>query len=186
MKKLIWMCAVLLIAALIAPVATIAGDEDKETERGRALGLKSEEALKALYKAVPDAEKLFQKSVGWAFFEVQMRGQAAQIQMKAGGDGVAMTAGSRKGLPMSVDQSMSHEQKIQWIFMFQTKEAFDDFVDGWEAGATPKACARMAGLKVDEGFVNGVKVYTLPGAGGVAEEADISTAKFRKGFHATH
>jgi hypothetical protein len=173
MKRLTWLCAVAVIVALLAPVAAMADEE----ERARELGLKAEAALNNLYEAVPDAEVAFQESVGWAYFEMMATGNGDS----AAGHGVALTAGSRTGYPMSATQKTSNGKEYQWIFFFRTKEAYDSFVDGWESGDTPKASARLAGLKSDDPFVLGVKVYALVGSD-VADEANIATAKFKKGF----
>lgn len=181
MKRLTWLCAVAVIVALVAPVATLAGEKE-EDERSRELGLKAEAALKKLYKAVPDSEAAFQKSVGWAYFDMEKLGEAADV-FRGGGNGVAMTAGSRSGIPMSVNQNQTMEQKFEYLFFFRTKEAFDTFVDGWEGGDSMKAAERRAGLKPDDPFVLGIKAYMLVEAGPV-DEANIWTTQFRKGFSA--
>jgi hypothetical protein len=178
MKRLTWLCAAAVIAALLAPAAAFA-DED---ERSRELGLKAEAALKRLYAAVPDAEVAFQKSVGWAYFEMQKLGEGADV-FRGAGNGVAMTAGSRSGIPMSVNQNQTMEQKFEYLFFFRTKEAFDTFVDGWEGGDSMKAAERRAGLKPDDPFVLGIKAFMLVEAGPV-EEANIWTTQFKKGFSA--
>jgi hypothetical protein len=99
----------------------------------------------------------------------------------ASGGGVAMTAGSRTGYPMSAMQKTRSATEYEWLFFFRTKEAYDAFVDGWEGGDTPKATARVAGLKPDDPFVLGIKVYALQGPD-LADEANIAAAKFKKGF----
>lgn len=176
MKRLTLFCAVAVIVALLAPAAAMAD----EMERARELGLQAEAALQRLYKAVPNSEAAFQKSVGWAYFEVHALGDDAGMN-RGGGDGVALTAGSRSGIPMSVQQGETTEQKFEYIFFFRTKEAFDTFVDGWEGGGTMKAAARHAGLKPDDPFVLGIKAFMLVQDGPV-DVANIWTTNFKKGF----
>jgi hypothetical protein len=178
MKRLTWLCAVGVIAALLAPVAAVAEHHEMdEKKHARELGLQAEAALNALYAAAPDAEAAFQKTVGWAYFHMKATGKGDG----AAGHGVAMTAGSRSGFPMSAMQKTGSGKEYEWIFFFRTKEAYDAFVDGWEGGDTPKASARFAGLKPDDPFVLGVKVYSLEGSS-LADEAIIATTRFKKGF----
>jgi hypothetical protein len=177
MKRLSWLCAVAVIAVLLAPVVVAEHHEKGEDDRARELGLQAEAALKALYAAKPEAEAAFQKTVGWAYFDMKATGQGES----ASGGGVAMTAGSRTGYPMSAMQKTRSATEYEWLFFFRTKEAYDAFVDGWEGGDTPKATARVAGLKPDDPFVLGIKVYALQGPD-LADEANIAAAKFKKGF----
>ena len=181
MKRLLWVGAVLAIVALISPVATFA-DDKSDDDRARELGLMSEKALNTVLKNVEQADRLYQESVGWAYFTVQMLGGTTEVTGRGAGHGVIMTAGSRTGKPMSVQQKVANNPKYEFVIFFQTKAAFEDFLDGWEGGDTPKASARMAGLRANEGYVNGFKVYEVL-EGGVGDVANIATAHFKAGFH---
>lgn len=185
MNRLKWIGAVLVIVALVSPVATLAEEEkmSDDEEKARELGLQAEKALKIVLDNVEQADKLYQESVGWAYFDMKMLGQVAEMENRGSGLGVLMTAGARTGTPMHAQQAVTYNQKYEFVIFFQTKAAWEDFVDGWEAGDTPKAAARAAGLEAKGGYVNGFKVYELVENGGVVEKANPSTAKFRAGFH---
>ena len=177
MNKVRWIGTVFVIVALIAPVAF--ADEAKKAEE---LGLKAEKALNTVLNNVEAADKLFQESVGWAYFDMAMRGSTSQMQNRGAGEGVLMTAGARKGTPMHAEQAVTYNQKYEFVLFFQTKAAWEDFVDGWDGGDTPKASANAAGLDANGGYVNGFKAYELVESG-VVEKANIATAKFRAGFN---
>lgn len=183
MKRLQWIGAAFAIVALISPVATFADEKTDNEKKARELGLQAEKALNTVLKNVPEADALYQASVGWAYFDMTMLGSTSLVAGRGTGHGVIMTAGSRTGKPMSVQQKETENQVYEFVFFFQTKAAFEDFLDGWDGGDTAKASARNAGLDVNGNYVNGIKVYQIVDKGGLTEVANIATTKFKAGFH---
>ena len=180
MKHVYRIGVILAIVALVSSLATLAGE--KEEKMAREIGLKAEAALDTVLDSVEKADPLFQEAVGWAYFDVKMLGESAQMQNRGAGDGVIMAAGARSGKPMHVEQAVTYQQDYEFVIFFQTKSAWEAFIGGWEGGDTPKASAMMAGLDANSGYVNGVKVYQIDEGAGVTETANIATAKFRPGF----
>ena len=71
-------------------------------------------------------------------------------------------------------------QKYQIVFLFQTKERFDAFVDkGWEADASANAVAGPHGKNAEATFRDGMAFYQLTQAG-LMLQADIAGTKYWK------
>ena len=71
-------------------------------------------------------------------------------------------------------------QKLKTVFLFETKEKFDAFVEGgWEGDTTASAAAGEQGTAAARSFTNGMAFYQLNDKGVIAQ-ASVKGTKYSK------
>lgn len=106
----------------------------------------SQEILQNLYKLQPRARTVIEKSAGYAVFSnFGMKifvagggqGQGLAVDRKTGKETFMKMVEVQAGLGFGV-------KKFQLVWVFETKSAFDNFVNsGWEIGAQTTAAAQL-------------------------------------------
>jgi len=144
------------------------------------------EVLSDLYREAPGSKAYIDRAAGYAVFS--SLGVNVFVVSTANGKGVAHYTGNGEKVYMrmlSAGTGVGMGVKdFRLIFVFQTREALDLFVEeGWTAGAQADAAARhgdqgdAAALAID--VSPGVKLYQLTESG-VALQATIQGTKYWK------
>lgn len=138
-------------------------------------------ALDKLLKENKNAKDLYDKAYGWAAFDNLKLGF---FFSGGGGKGVAVDKKTNKRTYMdmgSVGFGLAFGgKKYDVVFLFQTKAAFDAFVDkGWQAQGSASGTAGTAQGGAQTGFVNGMAIYQISSAGLMAN-VDLTGSKYFK------
>ena len=181
--------AVLGLALAVAPVlAQEAGQKTEAEWNAQKIEAKRSQidatagaALDQLLKGNPNAKALFEKAYGWAAFDNLKLGF---FFSGGGGKGVAVErkTGKRTYMEMgSVGFGLAFGgKKYQVVFLFQTKDAFDSFVNnGWQAQGSASGTAGTAQGGAQTGFVNGMAIYQI-GSAGLMANVDLTGSKYFK------
>lgn len=175
----------LCIPALILATAFAVFAESKEEKQAKARK-KAAETLQKLYKQHPTAQAAIKKAVGYAVFN----NGGAKILIAGGGrgTGIAVDNSTQKVTYMKMREIQAGlgmgVKKFSVIFVFETKKAFDDFIDGnWEFGGQTTAAAKTGsggGSLQGAGVVSdGVWMYQMTDKG-VALELTAKSTKYSK------
>ncbi len=166
MKKIV---LAILIGSLLIPFCGVpAGAAQTLEQRRREIRTDATQALKRLYRVAPESKGVIGKAVGYGVFSL--------FSLKI------LVTGSTSGKGMVVDNRSKKEtfmkmykmgaglgagaNKFAWIYVFQSRQAFDTFVNkGWEFGADANAAAKWGrkgdavggGIRVAEDII----VYQL-------------------------
>src|SRR5262249_55969917 len=134
----------MLVPVLILATAFAVFAESKEEKRAKARK-KAADTLQKLYKQHPSAEGAIKKAVGYAVFN----NGGAKILIAGGGrgKGIAVDNATQKVTYMKMREIQAGlgmgVKKFSVIFVFDTRKAFDNFVDGnWEFGGQTTAAAK--------------------------------------------
>jgi len=171
--------------ALILCSALAIFAESKEEKRAQARK-KADETLQKLYKEHPSARAAIESAVGYAVFN----NGGAKILIAGGGrgKGIAVENATQKVTYMKMREIQAGlgmgVKKFSVIFVFETKKAFDNFVDGnWEFGGQSTAAAKSGsggGSLEGAGVVSdGVLMYQMTDKG-VALELTAKSTKYSK------
>ncbi len=138
-------------------------------------------ALDQLLKNNPNAKDLYEKSYGWAAFDNLKLGF---FFSGGGGKGVAVNKGTNQRTYMDMGSAgfglAFGGKKYEVVFLFQTKAAFDAFVNkGWEAQGSASGTAGNAQAGAQTGFVNGMAIYQIASTGLMAN-VDLTGSKYFK------
>ena len=138
-------------------------------------------ALDKLLKENANAKELYGKAYGWAAFDNLKLGF---FFSGGGGKGVAVDKKTNKRTYMdmgSVGFGLAFGgKKYDVVFLFQTKAAFDNFVNnGWQAQGTASGTAGTAQGGAQTGFVNGMAIYQISSTGLMAN-VDLTGSKYFK------
>jgi len=182
MRKWIIVVAILALAGMPA----LQAEEKKSGKEGpaekrAAIDAMERETLIKLFNENGGAEKLHAKAYGYAVFDNH---KVAFGLSGGGGSGVAVEKASGKRTYMKmgtggVGLGIGYK-KYQVVFLFETKEVFDNFVQkGWKAEAEASAAAGTAGSGAGTAFTNGMATYQITDKGLMAQ-ADIAGTKFWK------
>jgi len=138
-------------------------------------------ALDKLLKENANAKELYDKAYGWAAFDNLKLGF---FFSGGGGKGVAVDKKTNKRTYMdmgSVGFGLAFGgKKYDVVFLFQTKAAFDAFVEkGWEAQGSASGTAGKAQGGAQTGFVNGMAIYQISSTGLMAN-VDLTGSKYFK------
>lgn len=141
----------------------------------------AETTLNKLFAENSDTKALFDQAKAYAVFE---NTKIALGLSGGGGTGVAIDKDGDKKTYMKMATGGIGlglgAQKYQLIFMFETKEAFDQFIDkGWTAEAAASAAAGKEGITRGSAFNDGVAIYQITEKGLMAN-ADVSGTKVWK------
>jgi len=156
--------------------------EEKQAEARR----KAQETLHRLYKQKPSAEAAIKKAAGYAVFN----SGGAKILVAGGGrgKGVAVNNKTKKVTYMKMREIQAGlgmgVKKFSMIFVFTTKKALNDFVNGnWDFGGQTTAAAKTGdgGGSLQGAAVagDGVWVYQLTDKGLALELTAKSTKYFK-------
>ncbi len=138
-------------------------------------------ALDQLLKNNPNAKELYEKSYGWAAFDNLKLGF---FFSGGGGKGVAVDKKTNHRTYMDMGSAgfglAFGGKKYEVVFLFQTKAAFDAFVNkGWEAQGSASGTAGNAQAGAQTGFVNGMAIYQIASTGLMAN-VDLTGSKYFK------
>jgi lipid-binding SYLF domain-containing protein len=141
----------------------------------------SKDSLNSLLAEKKDAKALYDKAYGYAVFTDT---KVSFGISGGGGAGAAIVKGSGKKTYMKMATGGAGlsvgVQKLKIIFLFETKEVFDKFVEsGWQGGAGAAAAAGDEGMNKSAAFKNGVAVWQFTKKGFVLS-AELSGSKFWK------
>jgi lipid-binding SYLF domain-containing protein len=138
-------------------------------------------ALDQLLKNNPNAKDLYEKAYGWAAFDNLKLGF-----FFSGGGGKGEAVEKKTGKKTYMDMGSAGfglafgGKKYQVVFLFQTKAAFDAFVNsGWQAQGSASGTAGNAQAGAQTGFVNGMAIYQIASTGLMAN-VDLTGSKYFK------
>ena len=174
-----------LALALILVSAFAVFAESKEEKRAKARQ-KADETLQKLYQKHPSARAAIKNAFGYAVFN----NGGAKILFAGGGrgSGIAVENATQKVTYMKMREIQAGlgmgVKKYSVIFVFETKKAFDNFIEGnWEFGGQTTAAAKTGsggGSLEGAGIVSeGVWMYQMTDKG-VALELTAKSTKYRK------
>jgi len=173
--------ALLLAGLLIGPTMAVVAKDLTAAEKRMKIDNITKDNIARLKEKSVDAKTLYDKAYGYAVFtdtkvafglsggggigEAVAKNSSNKTYMKMATGGV--------GLGLGV-------QKSEVIFLFETKEVFDNFVQkGWQAGAGANAAVGEAGANKAVGFKNGMAIYQFTKKG-LLVAADVSGSKYWK------
>ena len=138
-------------------------------------------ALDKLLAENKNAKDLYDKAYGWAAFDNLKLGF---FFSGGGGKGVAVDKTTKKRTYMdmgSVGFGLAFGgKKYDVVFLFQTKAAFDAFVEkGWQAQGSASGTAGNAQGGAQTAFVNGMAIYQISSTGLMAN-VDLTGSKYFK------
>jgi lipid-binding SYLF domain-containing protein len=139
----------------------------KYGEVRRELDATADATLKRLFKAVPQAKELFDRSFGYAVFDNH---KTAFLLAAGSGAGVAVRkdSGARTYMRMgSLGANLgAGAQFYHSVFLFETEGAYRSFVDsGWEATTAADASFGKAAAGAEVKFNGGMAFFNLADSG---------------------
>jgi lipid-binding SYLF domain-containing protein len=175
----------LFVPALILVTACAVLADSKEEKQAKARR-KADETLQRLYHKHPSAQAAIKRAVGYAVFN----NGGAKILFAGGGrgSGIAVENATKKVTYMKMRELQAGlgmgVKKFSVIFVFETKKAFNDFIDGnWEFGGQTTAAAKTGsgGGSLEGAAVvsDGVWMYQMTDKGVALELTAKSTKYFR-------
>lgn len=132
----------LLVLILLSALTIVAKSKEEKQEEARK---KANDTLQRLYKAKPSAQEAIKNAAGYAVFN---SGGAKILVAGAGrGKGIAVDNATRKVTYMKMREIQAGlgmgVKKFSTIFVFETKDALEKFIDsGWEFGGQSTAAAK--------------------------------------------
>jgi lipid-binding SYLF domain-containing protein len=155
--------------------------DEKVAERRKEIDDMAKATLDRLLAESAGAKTLYDKANGYAVFD---NTKVAVLVGGGGGKGVAVdkTTGARTYMKMGtagVGVGLGG-QSYNVVFLFETREALDRFVEhGWQADTAATAAAGKEGATAEATFRDGVAYFQLTQAGLMAY-ADIAGTKYWK------
>ncbi len=181
--------AILGFALAVAPVVAQEAGQKSEAEwnsqkveaKRSQIDATAGAALDQLLKSNQNAKDLYEKCYGWAAFDNLKLGF---FFSGGGGKGEAVEKATGKKTYMSMGSAgfglAFGGKKYQVVFLFQTKAAFDAFVNnGWQAQGSASGTAGKAQGGAQTGFVNGMAIYQIASTGLMAN-VDLTGSKYFK------
>ena len=173
----------LLALVLLSALTIVAKSKEEKQEEARK---KANETLQRLYKAKPSAQEAIKKAAGYAVFN---SGGAKILVAGAGrGKGIAVNNATQKVTYMKMREIQAGlgmgVKKFSTIFVFETKDALEKFIDsGWEFGGQSTAAAKTGdsggSLQGATSVSPGVWMYQLTDKG-IALELTGKGTKYSK------
>lgn len=173
------------LLALVAAVALVASSpawaKDSKARSREKIDRNAKDALARLFEESRGARTLYDDAYGYAVFS---NFKVSLGVTGGGGRGVAVEKGSGKRTYMSMGTGGLNvglgAQKYQVVFLFQTRQVFESFVEkGWQAETGANAVAGPLGANAGAAFRNGMAVYQLT-QGGLMLQADVTGTKYWK------
>jgi lipid-binding SYLF domain-containing protein len=157
---------------------TVTGKNDPHATRLEIDGVAAK-TLEAVVGRSAGAKALFDKSYGYAVFDSR---KGSFLITTGKGLGVAVRKDSGERTYMHVATLGANlgagVQFYQGLFLFETKAAFDAFVNqGWQADAGAGATLGKASLEAQAKFTNGMAYYQLSETG-ILLDATLSGTKY--------
>ena len=176
----------LLLATALILLSAFAVFAESKAEKQAKARKKADETLQRLYQKHPSARAAIKKGFGYAVFN----NGGAKILFAGGGrgSGIAVENATQKVTYMKMREVQAGlgmgVKKYSVIFVFETKKAFDNFIEGnWEFGGQTTAAAKTGsggGSLEGAGIVSeGVWMYQMTDKG-VALELTAKSTKYRK------
>jgi lipid-binding SYLF domain-containing protein len=164
-----------LTAAFLLGIPGLVGAQDKEEPSAEE---KERQEINAMAKQSLD--RLFAQSAGSVFAGTQTalalaggRGKGVAVDRKSGKRTYMKLTSVGAGVGVGI-------QKLKTVFLFETKEKFDKFVEGgWEGDSTAGAAAGEDAAAVARSFTNGMAFYQLNDKGLIAQ-ASVKGTKYSK------
>ena len=181
--------AISILTALLAfffLTGFLGPDGDNPDEQRQTIQTMKQDTLKDLYQYHPAAEKKVGNSVGYAVFS--NTGINVLLLSTGNGWGVAHNNGTGKDTYMKMFSAGvgigMGVKDFRGVFVFTTKDAFENFVEhGWQASAQADAAAKAGekGGAADAAIdvAPGVELYQLT-ENGLALQATIQGTKYWK------
>lgn len=167
---------------LLAACATTQGNNP--SEKRQAVQTMRDNALTSLYKTRPEAKAKVDAGYGTAVFSTA--NVNLLIASFSGGYGIAKDRSGKQTYMRMAEAGVGFGagvKDVRTIFIFHSKEAFDQFVNaGWEFGAHADAAAKAGdkGAAVGgEVSVAGMTIYQITESG-LALQATVKGTKFYK------
>ncbi len=181
MKRSMSFLSALTFSIFVLGMPIQAAAQSKEDDKREKINRVSQETLDRLFADKPQSKEIYDKAYAYAVFDTF---KLSFIIAAGGGAGVAVIKESEARTYMKMRTAGLHAglggQKYQVVFLFQTQEVFDKFVEkGWEADANANAVLWKKGANGEATFRNGLAVYHLTGTG-LMLQADISGTKYSK------
>jgi lipid-binding SYLF domain-containing protein len=134
-------------------------------------------SLGRLFRAVPQARDLFNRSYGYAVFDNR---KTAFFLATGSGAGVAVNKGSGKRTYMRMGSLGANlgagVQFYQSVFLFETEPAFNSFVHkGWEANTAADASFGKAAAAAEVKFNGGMAFYNIAESGALVSVSIAGT-----------
>lgn len=162
-------------------------ETDKYEKKREGIRKQTENILERLYEMSPGAESAIEKSAGYAVFS--NFGLKIFIAGGGRGSGVAINNETKEEIFMDMLEIQAGlgmgAKKFSLVWVFETKSAFDQFVNsGWELGAQASAAAKAnddigASFQGAMAVAPGVWLYQLTDAG-LALELTAKGTKYYK------
>jgi lipid-binding SYLF domain-containing protein len=176
----------LLIAPALILISAFAVFAESKEEKQAKARRKADETLQRLYQKHPSARAAIKRAVGYAAFN----NGGAKILFAGGGRGrgIAVENATGKVTYMKMRELQAGlgmgVKKFSVVFVFETKKAFNDFINGnWEFGGQTTAAAKSGsggGSLEGAGIVSdGVWMYQMTDKG-VALELTAKSTKYFK------
>jgi lipid-binding SYLF domain-containing protein len=133
--------------------------------------------LERLFRAVPQARNLFDRSFGYAVFDNR---KTAFFLATGSGAGVAVNRGSGERVYMRMGSLGANlgagVQFYQSVFLFETETAFNAFVHkGWEATTAADASVGRAAAAAEVKFNGGMAFYNIAESGALVSVSIAGT-----------
>jgi len=185
MKRwIIFTAKFLLLASLCAgPLLANAAEQKKlaPAEKRARIDAEAKDALSKLLAESKEAKELYDKSYGYAAF-ITTKVSLGLSGGGGGGEAVVKSTGKKTYMKMGLGGAGlalgAHQYQV--VFLFQTREVFDNFVEkGFEGGAGASLVAGKEGSHRATAFRNGIAVYMFTKQGLVAS-ADVTGSMFWK------
>ena len=168
-----------LQACSTAPMSQYQADEQRAEIRAMA-----NETLAQLYQQYPDSRRQIQRAAGYAVFS--NFGFKVLFMGSATGEGLAVSHATRQETFMRMVELQPGYgfgvQQFRLVFVFETPQAFDQFVDsGWEFGGNAMAAAQTRtqsmGSQLGAVVAPGVLMYQFSDQGAIVG-VSITGAKY--------
>ncbi|QXP83326.1 hypothetical protein KW115_14270 [Methylococcus sp. Mc7] len=158
---------------------------EKEAQRAEIRSM-ANQTLAQLYQSYPEARARVRKSAGYAVFSDF--GMKILFGGGSHGEGVAINNATQKATFMKMFELSPGlgfgAQKFRVVFLFDTREAFDTFVNsGWEFGGNTEAALQTTtqgeGGRLGVSVSPGVTMYQISEAGAIVG-ISVAGAKYYK------
>ena len=177
--------SVVLLSCSTMPLSQPMSQSQIEEQRASIRGM-ARETLSQLYQEYPEAKSKVNRAAGYAIFSDF--GYKYMFMGSATGQGIAVSQATKRDTYMKMVELQPGYgfgiQKFKNIFLFDTQDAFDTFVNsGWEFGSTAAAAAQTstqgggAGLGVS--VSPGVTMYQISETGALVG-VSVTGAKYYK------
>jgi len=175
-----------ILVSLFVLACTLDVAAKTKAEKQAALRTKADQTLARLYKARPSAETAIKRAAGYAVFN----SSGVKILIAGGGkgQGIAVDNSSKKVIYMKMREIQAGlgmgAKKFSTIFVFESKEALDKFINsGWEFGGQSTAAAKTGdgggSLQGAASVSPGVWMYQLTDKGLALELTGKGTKYFK-------